>query len=195
MLRGMRRHFSDAGLPWFFCLAFLLMGCFVSVYNYLAFRLTGPQFGLRQSTVSIIFSLYLMGIFSSVWMGRLADRFGRRRVLWTMVTVMLAGLLLTLANALTLIVPGIALFTFGFFGSHSVTSSWVGRRAQAPQALASALYLFFYYLGSSIVGSFSGLMWESRGWHGVVIALGGCLVVALSVALRLRRLEPVPAKS
>jgi YNFM family putative membrane transporter len=191
--RGLNRHFHDAGLPWFFCIAFLLMGCFVSVYNYLGFRLLDPQFGLRSDEISLIFSLYLIGIFSSVWMGKLADRFSRRRILWIAISVMLLGLLLTLSDRLALIVLGVAIFTFGFFGGHSVASSWVGRRATAPKGLASASYLFFYYLGSSLVGSFSGLRWQSGGWPGVVTALTACLVIAILIALRLRKLVPVSA--
>jgi YNFM family putative membrane transporter len=111
--------------------------------------------------------------------------------LWGVLTVMLAGLLLTLAGNLALIVIGMALFTFGFFASHSVASSWVGRRARAPQALASALYLFFYYLGSSVIGSLSGLMWSGGGWPGVVAMLAVCLGLALLIALRLRHLVPL----
>jgi YNFM family putative membrane transporter len=132
-----------------------------------------------------------MGILSSVWTGKLADKFGRRRVLWLLISIMLAGLLLTLSNALSLIIGGIALFTFGFFGGHSAASSWVGRRAKTAQALASALYLFFYYLGSSVVGSLSGIMWASSGWRGVVLALSACLLASLFIALRLRTLPLV----
>ncbi len=191
IVAGLRSHFRDRGLPWLFLLAFLLMGCFVSLYNYMSFRLMEPQFGLRQSEIAAIFSLYLMGIFSSVWVGKLADKFGRRRVLWLVVSVMLAGLWLTLSNSLLLIIGGVALFTFGFFGGHCVASSWVGRRAMGAQALASALYLFFYYLGSSVVGSLSGVMWESNGWHGVVLALSASLLAALFIALHLRTLPLV----
>jgi YNFM family putative membrane transporter len=193
IVQGLRGHFRDDGLPWFFCIAFLLMGCFVSVYNYISYHLMGPRFGLSQTIVSGIFLMYLMGIFSSVWTGKLADRFGRRGVLWIVIAIMLAGLLLTLANSLFLIVLGIALFTYGFFGGHSVASSWVGRRARPPQALASALYLFFYYLGSSVIGSLSGVMLNDWGWPGVVAMLGVCLCVSLLVAVRLRKLAPVVA--
>ena len=111
--------------------------------------------------------MYLLGIYSSVWAGKLADRFGRRHVLWAVMGMMLAGLLLTLSNWLPLIIAGVALFTYGFFATHSVASSWVGRRALTNKALASALYLFFYYLGSSVVGSATGIMWERSGWPGV----------------------------
>jgi YNFM family putative membrane transporter len=106
-------------------------------------------------------------------------------------SVMLGGLLLTLFDNVLAIVAGMGLFTFGFFASHSVASSWVGRRARAPQAMASAIYLFLYYLGSSVVGWFSGYLWEHGGWPGVVALLAGILVVAMLVALRLRGLAPL----
>jgi MFS transporter, YNFM family, putative membrane transport protein len=191
VLQAIRKHCQDDGLPWLFALAFLMMGCFVSVYNYISYRLLAAPFELRQSVVGAVSLLYLTGIFSSIWAGSLADKFGRRRVLWAVTGIMLGGLLLTLADWLPLIVVGITLFTFGFFGGHSVASSWVGRRARAPQALASALYLFFYYLGSSMLGSFSGWMWAQAGWHGVVALLTLLLLVSQAIAIRLRRLAPL----
>lgn len=190
-LQGLRRHFGDDGLPWLFALSFLLMGCFVSTYNFIGFRLLGAPFGLRQSVVGAISLLYLIGIFSSVWAGRRADRLGRRHVLWTVMATMFTGLLLTLAHNLVLIVAGMAIYTFGFFASHSIASSWVGRRARTQQALASALYLCFYYLGSSVVGWLCGILWEHGGWGGVVTLLGSLLAAAMLISLRLRRLEPV----
>jgi YNFM family putative membrane transporter len=191
LLQGLRRHFGDDGLPWLFALSFLLMGCFVSAYNFIGFRLLGAPFGLRQSVVGGISLLYLLGIFSSVWAGRRADRLGRRHVLWTVMATMLAGLLLTLAHDLVLIVAGMAIFTFGFFASHSIASSWVGRRARTQQALASALYLSFYYLGSSLVGWLCGVLWQHGGWGGVVALLAALLGAALTITLRLRTLEPL----
>jgi YNFM family putative membrane transporter len=188
---GFRLHWSDPGLPWLFVLAFLLMGAFVSLYNYIAYRLLGGPFSLSQSVVGAVSFFYLLGIYSSVWAGRLADRYGRRHVLWLMALIMLSGLLLTLSNWLPLILMGVAVFTYGFFATHSVASSWVGRRATSNKALASALYLFFYYLGSSVIGSATGIMWGHAAWPGVVAVLACALVLALLVALRLRKLAPL----
>ncbi|MES2152456.1 MAG: MFS transporter [Pseudomonadota bacterium] len=191
LLGGARGHLGDAGLPWIFALALLLMGCFVSLYNYIGYRLLAAPFGMSQSAVGALSLLYLLGMFSSVWAGRMADRLGRRKVLWLVMSVMLAGLLLTLSDALPAIVLGMGLFTFGFFASHSVASSWVGLRARGPVALASAMYLFFYYLGSSVIGSFSGVMWRLGGWNGVVALLAAMLALAFLIALRLRALVPL----
>lgn len=192
-VEGLRRHLGDEGLPWLFVLPFLLMGCFVSLYNYISYRLLAPPFGLSQSAVGAVSLLYLLGMFSSVWAGKLADRLGRRNVLWLVISVMIAGLLVTLHDSVVAIVLGVGLATFGFFASHSVSSSWVGRRAKPPQALASGIYLFCYYLGSSVVGWFTGYVWEHWGWPGVVAALGALLGLGLAIALRLRHLKPAAA--
>ena len=191
LIQGARSHFTDPGLPYLFAMAFLLMGAFVSMYNYIGYRMVGAPFALRPSVVGLLSMLYLLGIFSSVWAGRLADRLGRRNVLWLVLGSMLTGLLITLVDFLPAIVLGMGLFTFGFFASHSVASSWVGRRARAPQALASALYLFFYYLGSSAVGWFAGVAWEHGRWPGVVTVLGATLGLGMLIALKLRTLAPL----
>ena len=49
------QHFRDPGLPWLFAEAFLLMGGFVSVYNYIGFRLLDPPYNLSQSAIGAIF--------------------------------------------------------------------------------------------------------------------------------------------
>ncbi|PAD21987.1 hypothetical protein [Terribacillus saccharophilus] len=72
------------------------------------------------------------------------------------IVLVLSGTLLTLAVPLVFVIAGIALFTFGFFASHSIASSLVGKRAASHKAQASSLYLFFYYTGSSIFGSLGG---------------------------------------
>jgi YNFM family putative membrane transporter len=194
-LRGLTQsfaeHLAETGLQLLFLEGFLLMGAFVSVFNYISFRLIAPPYSLSHAAVGAVFAVYLVGTFSSAWVGNLAGRLGRRNVFWAVVALMLAGLLTTLLSPLALIVFGLVLFTFGFFGAHSVLSSWVGLRARHSKAQASALYLFFYYLGSSIAGTAGGLFWKAYGWPGVVAFLSAMLLLALLVGLRLKRLQPL----
>ncbi|MCL2296724.1 MAG: MFS transporter [Proteobacteria bacterium] len=189
MWEGARTHFRDARLPWLFLVAFLVMGSFISVYNYLAFRLALSPFSLSTGQIGSVFLLYIIGMFSSTWVGRLADRFGLSRVLWVVVTLMLGGVLLTLVETLWVVIVGVAILTFGFFSSHAVASSWVGRRAKTARGLASALYLWAYYFGSSIIGTFSGTLWGVGGWNAIVACLTTCLALCLAVAVYLRRAE------
>ena len=81
-------RFRDDGLPWLFLLGFLLMGVFVSLYNYISYRLLAAPFHLGHSAVGAMSLLYTIGIASSVWAGRMADRFGRRTVRWLVMALM-----------------------------------------------------------------------------------------------------------
>lgn len=195
VLRRFAKPLHDTGLPWMFLEGFLLLGAFVTVYNYLGYRLMAAPFNLSQTVVGLIFGIYIIGMFSSAWMGDLAGRLGRRRVFWTALALMLAGLALTLSNALWLIFIGLGLITFGFFGGHSIISSWVGRRAGAAKAQASSLYLFCYYVGSSVCGAAGGLFYAWNGWAGVSLFVGALMVAGLAVALGLRRLQPLHANA
>ncbi|MFT8245288.1 MFS transporter [Roseomonas sp. BN140053] len=184
-------HLRDGGLRWLFLEGFLLMGALVTVYNYVAYRLLAPPFSLSQAIVGMIFAVYLVGIASSTIAGTLADRLGRPRIFWVAVLLMLFGLGLTLFESLVAVIGGLAVLTFGFFGAHSIASSWVGRRARRARAQASSLYLFCYYMGGSIVGVAGGVFWGSHGWHGVVALVGALLLAALAVAAVLFRLKPL----
>ena len=183
--------FHDRGLPWLFVEGFLLLGAFVTVYNYLGYRLLAPPYKLSQAAVGLIFGIYLVGTFSSAWMGHLAGKLGRRKVLWTAFALMLAGVALTMLQPLLLIMLGIVAVTFGFFGGHSIVSSWVGRRAGAAKAQAASVYLFCYYMGSSIAGASGGLFYASHGWNGVALFVGVLVLAGLLIALRLFRLPPL----
>lgn len=194
-LRALRGRFAavfhDRGLPWMFVEGCLLLGAFVTVYNYLGYRLLAPPYNLSQTVVGLVFGIYVVGVFSSPWMGHLAGKLGRRKVLWVAVALLLAGVLLTLLQPLVLVLLGVVALTFGFFGGHSIVSSWVGRRAGAAKAQAASLYLFSYYTGSSVAGWAGGLFYARHGWNGVGWFVAALVLGALLIAWRLYRLPPL----
>ncbi|MDB6144094.1 MAG: putative transport-related rane protein [Pseudomonas sp.] len=195
LLDGFTLQFRDAGLPWLFLEGFLLMGAFVTLFNYIGYRLLAEPYSLSQSVVGLFSVVYLSGIYSSAKIGALADKLGRRKVLWSVIVLMLAGIALTMFSPLALVVIGVLMFTFGFFGAHSVASSWIGRRAIKAKGQASSLYLFCYYAGSSVAGTAGGVFWHYAGWNGIGVFIGVLLLAALAVALRLARLEPLPVNA
>jgi YNFM family putative membrane transporter len=186
-----RRLVRDQALPWLFLEGFLLMGAFVTIYNYVGFRLMAPPYRLTQTQVGLIFLLYILGSISSAYVGGLAGRIGRRKLFWAPIAVMIAGVALTAAQPLVLVIAGIAVVTAAFFGAHSVASGWVSRRAGRDKALASSFYLLFYYGGSSILGSIGGLGWAHAGWRGVALYTMALLAAALLIAVRLMGVRPL----
>jgi YNFM family putative membrane transporter len=185
-----RLHFADEGLPWLFAVGYFVMGAFICTYNYISYRLAAAPFNLDQSRIGLIFTLYLIGAASSAIMGDLAARIGRRRVLWIALVIGLVGVVVTLPNTLVTAVLGVALVTWSFFGAHSIASSWVGLRANEGRAQASALYLFFYYVGSSLNGVAGGLAYQHFGWDGVAALIAALLACALFAARMLVRAPP-----
>jgi YNFM family putative membrane transporter len=108
-----------------------------------------------------------------------------------MYVLMLAGVMLTTMAPLWIIIAGIVVVTFGFFGGHSIVSSWIGRRSSGAKAHAASMYLFFYYLGSSVAGTLGGLFYAADGWRGVAAFVGALWGLGLLIAWRLFYLEPL----
>ena len=187
LLINFRLHWRDRGLPLLFLQGFLLMGSFVTLFNYIGYRLMLPPWSLSQALVGLLSVVYLTGTWSSPRAGVMTVRYGRGPVMIVFIAVMLGGLLLTLASSLWLIFAGMLLFSAGFFAAHSVASSWIGPRARRARGQASSLYLFSYYLGSSIAGTLGGLFWHRFGWNGVGGFIALMLVAALLTGRHLHR--------
>jgi len=185
LLRNFVLHLSNPRLRVLFALAFLLMGGFVALFNYVGFRLAGAPFNLSATVIGLLFTVYLLGIFSAGWAGRLVPRFGARQVLHGGIGLMLLGVALCAGPWLSAVVIGLALFTLGFFAAHAVASGQVGIHAQGAKAQASALYLCAYYLGSSLVGYVGGYVWEHAGWLALLAVLASLFVAAGALVRRI----------
>ncbi|HHA2067661.1 TPA: MFS transporter, partial [Enterobacter kobei] len=110
-----RLHWRDKGLPRLFLMGFLLMGSFVTLFNYIGYRLMLSPWHLNQAMVGLLSVAYLTGTWSSPKAGAMTARFGRGPVMLVFTAVMLLGLLLTLFSSLWLIFAGMLLFSAGFF--------------------------------------------------------------------------------
>ncbi|KFX14145.1 membrane protein [Pectobacterium atrosepticum] len=186
LLLNSKLHWRDAGLPLLFLEGFLLMGAFVTLFNYIGYRLLAPPYLISQAVVGLLSVVYLTGSYSSPKAGALTSRYGRGPVLSISILLMLIGLGITALSPLFAIFGGMMLFTAGFFAAHSVASSWIGQRARRAKGQASSMYLFSYYLGSSLAGTLGGFFWHSFGWMGITVFLATLLLLALVVSLILK---------
>lgn len=198
LLGTVRAHLSDPLLRRLYAIGALFMTVFGGVYTVIGYRLTGAPFGLPQGIVGSIFLVYLVGTVSASTAGRLVGRLGRRGALYLAGGTTAAGLLLSLAASLPLVLLGLVLITAGFFAGHAVASSAVSKTATHGRAQASALYQSAYYIGSSAGSTVGALAFHANGWPGTVsVGLLAVLgVVTLTVlgsrAARVaKRREPV----
>lgn len=171
---GMKAALKDPVLLSLYVVAMLLVGTFISFYNVAGFQLTGPAW-----LETLVFLFYGFGSTAAAFAGRLADRFGRGRVLLLCIGVVVAGALASLVW-----VPlGLAVVTAGFFASHTTASGWVSARApEHARGHAAGLYLAGFYVGSSIGGTSGSTAYEEWGWTGLVLVVLGWLALTAVLA-------------
>ena len=175
-IRAMINHWRNLELGLLFLFAFLGMGAFVSMYNFITFRLI-HHFGLPVTLTGLVFLMYLAGTWSSARVGTIINRYGHGKTFVVSAVLYALGIVMTL-GPLPVLLAGMFIFTAGFFAAHSTASGWVGQAAATNRAEASSMYLLCYYAGSSAVGAASGLVFEATSWTGF-IAFISCFTVAV----------------
>ena len=158
------------------------------IHDKVSYHLLEKPFELSQTWIGLISIAYLSGIYSSPRAASWSGKFGREKVLIAMFCSMILGLWIMLIPSLWVILIGLLIFTFSFFAAHSTSSSWVSVQSLQYRAVGSSLYLFSYYLGSSFLGSGSGLVWEAYGWFGLTVSITIILLLGLIVALKLKKM-------
>lgn len=185
ILDGFKKVLKNKEVMSIYAIAFAIMGSFICIYNYISYVFIAPPYNLSQTVVGMIFMMYLLGAVSSTVMGGLSDRYGSGKILCLGCLLMLLGTIITIAASLVLKIIGLALFTFGFFGSHSTACGWAGKIAKGDKARVSSMYMLFYYIGASVIGTVGGMFLSAYGWNGIVLFVGMIMIGALVLAVRL----------
>lgn len=180
----------NPGIALLLVMGFLLLGGFMTIYNYLGFRLQAEPFLLSQALAGLIFIVYPAGSVASAFMGGKAAKYGRGPVLVASLSLMTFGLLLMTPDNLPAIMAGLVILTFGFFGAHAIASGWAPTLVEKDKAQASSLYLLFYYVGGGAAGTAGGLFWASGAWPGVALFAGAMMAGTIVAALLLWRIAP-----
>ncbi|MCW5197436.1 MFS transporter [Buchnera aphidicola] len=163
----------------FFIVGFLFMGSFVALFNYIGYRFIMKPFLFHPIYISCLSVIYLIGVYSSPKASFLSEKYGRMNVFLGALYLMIIGVILTYYNLIWLILFGLILFTTGFFIAHSTASSAISIMSKKNKLDVASLYFFFYYLGSSLFGSFVGIFWFYWGWNGVFLILNFVLILSV----------------
>lgn len=163
-------------------IGFVIMGSFITIFNYVSYRLMLKPFFLSQNGISFLSTIYLIGVYSSPKAGMLIEKNGRKFILISALSLMIVGLIITQLNFLWFIILGLIIFSAGFFAAHSVSTSWISNQITIGKGRALSLYLFFYYLGSSLFGTFGGFFWLFFGWLGISILIILLLFIGIFLA-------------
>ncbi|MBI4339119.1 MAG: MFS transporter [Chloroflexi bacterium] len=149
--------------------------------------------GQPLSAISLTVSLHVVGMFAlSIYLGRLADRIGRKPLLWVGLATQAAGALLVPVTSLFWVMTlGLVLVGVGWSAVNVASTTVIadttepeerGRAVGANDALAGALGILTPLAGGMIV-EWSGLM--AVGVAGAVVAVAPLMLMA-----RLREVRP-----
>lgn len=181
-VKQMRKFFTDPYLLRLYGIAALLMGTFVSVYNYLTFRLESKPFSLSHFVIAFIFLMYIFGVFGTMITSRFSTKFSRNLILKSSVIFMLSGTALLLSENIYVVIFGLGLFTLAFFAAHTMASQMTALHAKQGKSSATSIYWLFYYFGSSILGTGTGYILHAFSWNIFIIILLFSVVISLILA-------------
>ncbi len=155
----------------------LILGVFVSLYNYMGFYLIKAPFHFSPSFIHYIYLMYIFGVFGSIataWLNRWFDHF---RLLKAMLLLSAASMPLLYFTQFGLVTLGLAIFTFNFFVIHVLCNRIVSEYNVSKRSVTISIYLLTYYLGSSLLGSATGVVLDLWGWQWFLACLTGILLV------------------
>ncbi|WP_158211111.1 MFS transporter [Myroides phaeus] len=182
-LTQMKSIFQNVKLLAMYVVAICLMGSFVSVYNFLGFKLEAPPYNLPHYLIAMIFLMYAFGIFGNMIAGTLSDKYSPKKILLSALTMMLLGTIAMFLDNLVVILLGLTFFTISFFSGHTIASRVVTTLGQEAKSSATAFYWFFYYIGSSVIGSSTGIFVNKGNWNDFFLTLMALSIIALATTL------------
>lgn len=175
--------------------AFLM---FSPIFNFLPYRLAAPPFNFPTELITLIYLVYVLGIFLGPIAGQLSNRFGGGNALIAGTVILGLSHLLLLLPSVVAIVAGLLGVCAGFFTIHAVAVGLLNRKLAGGHGKANALYVLFYYAGGWLGITGAGFAFQRGGWHGVVIFVMCFLLVPLATGIIEKRsgekprLQPTP---
>ncbi|SBS27611.1 Inner membrane transport protein YnfM [Marinomonas spartinae] len=195
IVSGMGFHLRNKKILPVYFIGFIIFGVFTSLYSFLTFHVTQSPLNLSRSDAGLISICFALSVISAPQAGRLSNKLGSCPVYIGLFITMIVGIVLSLSNSIYTVLAGVIIFTCCFFGCHSISLRWVNKHAEKDRGQATSIYLFFYYIGGSIVGYINGYIYSDLGWKGLVIFVAALLLVAIIIAGYLRHIPSEQAEA
>lgn len=160
---------------------------FSSVFNYLPFRMTAPPFSFSTELTTLLYLVYIVGIFMGPTAGQASNRFGSGNTLLGGTAVLGVSLTLILLPSITAVVLALLGICAGFFTIHAAAVGSLNRKLSSGQGRANALYVLFYYMGGWLGITLSGFAYKQGGWSAVIYICLFCLIIPLSAGIGERK--------
>jgi YNFM family putative membrane transporter len=161
---------------------------FSSIFNYLPFRLTAPPFSFSTELTTLVYLVYIVGIFIGPTSGQISNRFGSGNTLLGGAVILGGSLALILIPAIVAVVLGLLGICAGFFAIHAAAVGSLNRKLSWGHGRANALYVLFYYTGGWLGITATGFAYRLGGWSTMVCSVLLLLIIPLIVGIGERKL-------
>ena len=189
---GFALHLGNRRLLGTYAIGFGILFSQVCTFTYVSFHLAAAPYDFDLKDLSLLFTVYLVGMIATPLAGKLAWTFGKRRVFIAAVVLGSGGMLLTLLNPVWAIVLGLTLSSAGVFIAQSMATAQVPSLAGQARSSAVGLYVLCYYVGGSVGAFGPAWIWAHAGWAGCVALV---LIAQLAIGVAAWRQWRSPAGS
>jgi len=179
--RQMLAHFRNGQLVATYAVGFGVLFNFICTFTYVSFHLAAAPYNLSSSALGAIFVVYLVGSVLTPWTGWAVTRFGRRHFMIWVIALWVAGIALTLAPSLPLIILGLAVSAGCGLICQAISTGYVTITAKAGRSSAVGLYVTSFYIGGSFGAALGGLAWTLAGWPACVALVVAMLLVMAGI--------------
>ncbi len=179
--RQMLAHFRNGQLVATYAVGFGVLFNFICTFTYVSFHLAAAPYNLSSSALGAIFVVYLVGSVLTPWIGWAVTRFGRRHFMIWVIALWVAGIALTLAPSLPLIILGLAVSAGCGLICQAISTGYVTITAKAGRSSAVGLYVTSFYIGGSFGAALGGLSWTLAGWPACVALVVAMLLVMAGI--------------
>jgi len=183
-LNQVQSLFRNRRLVTTFAVGFNVLFSLVGVFTWITFHLSAAPFSLSTTALSSLFFVYLIGLVVTPPAGFLITRVGLRAGIAGAIACSMAGVLLTLAPSLWVVILGLTLVSSGVFIAQTASQSHL--RVAAPpgsRVTAAGLYMSCYYLGGTAAGIVPGAFWALGKWPACAAFIIAMQALALAIAL------------
>ncbi len=160
---------------------------FSSIFNYLPYRLSAPPFNFSTGMATLLYLVYIAGIFMGPVSGRISNRFGNGNTLVAGSVVLGGALGLILLPSIIAVICGLLGVCAGFFTVHAAAVGSLNRRLSSGQGRANAIYVLFYYMGGWLGITVSGFAYQHGGWRALICTSMLLLIIPLSAGIGERK--------
>ena len=167
-----------------FAVGFNVLFSLVGVFTWITFYLSAEPFSLSTTALSSLFFVYLIGLVVTPGAGYVITRVGLRAGIAGAICCAIAGVLLTLALSLPIVIVGLTMLSSGVFIAQTASQSHLREAAPSgARVTAAGLYITCYYLGGTAAGVVPGAFWAFGKWPACVAFIVAMQLIALGIAL------------